>query len=143
MEAAAAAADVVAAAPPPEKPEEMNEEDDKVSANELLLIKAQRLMDKITSSPNNPSPSVLHALASILEAQESRSIHTPSLETVFVNVVLFCYCENSSSVTRLVTVIFQCQRVTVGDKFHMLRCSIEDCFSCYMLRVIVSNNFIS
>lgn len=78
--------DVVAVAAAPEQPPpaaaeqqgevEMNKEDDEKLKNELLLIKAQRLMDKITSSPNNPNPSVLHALASILETQESRSIYT-------------------------------------------------------------------
>lgn len=72
--------DVAAAAAPPEQPppaaeqEEMKNENDEKSKNELLLIKAQRLMDKITSSPDNPNPCVLHALASLLETQESRSI---------------------------------------------------------------------
>lgn len=72
--------DVAAAAPPPEQPppaaeqEEMKNENDEKSKNEFLLIKAQRLMDKITSSPDNPNPCVLHALASLLETQESRSI---------------------------------------------------------------------
>lgn len=40
--------------------------------DENLLVKAQNLMDKITSSPDNPNPNVLHALASILETQELR-----------------------------------------------------------------------
>lgn len=73
---------VVAAAPPPAAAEQgevqMNKEDDEKLKNELVLIQAQRLMDKITSSSENPNPSVLHALASILETQESRSIYTPS-----------------------------------------------------------------
>lgn len=38
---------------------------------EELLEKAQKLIDKITSSPDNPNPTVLHALSSLLEAQES------------------------------------------------------------------------
>lgn len=54
-----------ASAPPPE---ERPEEDE----NEVLIAKAQSLMDKITATPDNPSPNVLHALATILEAQESR-----------------------------------------------------------------------
>lgn len=50
-----------------------SENDGGEDAEELLLMsKAQKLMDKITSSPDNPNPSVLHALASILETQESR-----------------------------------------------------------------------
>lgn len=40
--------------------------------NEVLIAKAQSLVDKITASPDNPSPNVLHALATILETQESR-----------------------------------------------------------------------
>ncbi|PPR90867.1 hypothetical protein GOBAR_AA29811 [Gossypium barbadense] len=35
------------------------------------MAKAQALMEKITSSPDNPNPTVLHALASLLETQES------------------------------------------------------------------------
>lgn len=42
-----------------------NEED-------ILVAKAQSLLDKITSSPDNPNADVLHALASILESQELR-----------------------------------------------------------------------
>lgn len=40
--------------------------------NEVLIAKAQTLMDKITANAENPSPSVLHALSSLLETQESR-----------------------------------------------------------------------
>ncbi|KAF7138759.1 hypothetical protein RHSIM_Rhsim07G0173400 [Rhododendron simsii] len=36
------------------------------------MVKAQALMEKITSSPDNPNPNVLHALSSIFETQESR-----------------------------------------------------------------------
>ncbi|XP_057958873.1 DDB1- and CUL4-associated factor homolog 1 [Malania oleifera] len=39
---------------------------------ENLFSKSQKLMDKITSSRDNPNPDVLHALSSILETQESR-----------------------------------------------------------------------
>ncbi|KAF5726321.1 DDB1- and CUL4-associated factor 1 isoform X1 [Tripterygium wilfordii] len=45
--------------------EEVKNEDDE------LIEKAQRLMEKITSSPDNPNPTVLHALSSLLETQES------------------------------------------------------------------------
>ncbi|KAK6912401.1 hypothetical protein RJ641_022002 [Dillenia turbinata] len=37
-----------------------------------VMSKAQTLMEKITSSQENPNPNVLHALASILETQESK-----------------------------------------------------------------------
>ncbi|KAK6927757.1 hypothetical protein RJ641_006348 [Dillenia turbinata] len=37
-----------------------------------VMSKAQILMEKITSSQENPNPNVLHALASILETQESK-----------------------------------------------------------------------
>ncbi|CAA0831916.1 DDB1- and CUL4-associated factor homolog 1 [Striga hermonthica] len=48
--------------------EEQQEDDE----NDLLMAKAQSLVDKITADPDNPSPNVLHALSTILEAQESR-----------------------------------------------------------------------
>lgn len=38
---------------------------------EELMAKAQKLMEKITSSPDNPNPTVLHALSSLFEIQES------------------------------------------------------------------------
>lgn len=47
--------------------EERQEEDE----NDILMAKAQSLVDKITANPENPSPNVLHALATILETQES------------------------------------------------------------------------
>ncbi|KAL8171430.1 hypothetical protein V2J09_023234 [Rumex salicifolius] len=40
--------------------------------DEVLVSKAQKLMNMITSSQENPNPKVLHALASILENQEAR-----------------------------------------------------------------------
>ncbi|KAL8264063.1 hypothetical protein R6Q59_022193 [Mikania micrantha] len=49
-----------------EEEEETNNED------EILIAKAQGLIDKITASPDNPNPLLLHALASILETQEAR-----------------------------------------------------------------------
>ncbi|CAH8355707.1 unnamed protein product [Eruca vesicaria subsp. sativa] len=36
-----------------------------------LVVKAQKLMDNITTVPSNPNPTVLHALSHLLEAQES------------------------------------------------------------------------
>ena len=44
------------------------------SEEEALLSRAQNLMSKISEAEANPNPMHLHALASILETQESRSI---------------------------------------------------------------------
>ncbi|GAA0175766.1 hypothetical protein LIER_28879 [Lithospermum erythrorhizon] len=52
-----------------EEEEENQEGDDEV---EELIAKANSLMDKITANVNNPNPNLLHALASLLETQESR-----------------------------------------------------------------------
>ncbi|KAL3498190.1 hypothetical protein ACH5RR_040922 [Cinchona calisaya] len=75
---------VAAAVPPQEEPsalageggvesqpgeEEKREGEDE---NEVLIGKVQGLMDKITANAENPSPSILHALSSILETQEAR-----------------------------------------------------------------------
>ncbi|KAI3970170.1 hypothetical protein MKW92_015146 [Papaver armeniacum] len=51
-----------------------SEEPSRNNENEIenLVSKAQELMTKITSSRLNPSPKVLNAIASMLEAQESR-----------------------------------------------------------------------
>lgn len=57
-------------APPPPSSPPIQEEDSGDDDN--LQSKVQKLMEKITSSPDNPNPSVLHALSSILETQESR-----------------------------------------------------------------------
>ncbi|MED6201184.1 hypothetical protein PIB30_092395 [Stylosanthes scabra] len=57
---------------PPVEEEEEEEEDDSKKEEEELVAKVNRLMEKITSAPDNPKPAVLHALASILETQESR-----------------------------------------------------------------------
>lgn len=46
--------------------------------DEVLISKAQKLMNMITSSQENPNPKVLHALASILENQEARFV-SPAL----------------------------------------------------------------
>ncbi|KAF7830210.1 DDB1- and CUL4-associated factor-like protein 1 [Senna tora] len=48
------------------------EEDASKKEEDELIAKAISLMDKITSAPENPKPTVLHALASILETQELR-----------------------------------------------------------------------
>ncbi|XP_050366514.1 DDB1- and CUL4-associated factor homolog 1 [Argentina anserina] len=54
--------------------EEDEEDEDEEPKNEEdeMMAKAQKLMDKTMASPDNPSPSVLHALASLLETQEQR-----------------------------------------------------------------------
>lgn len=50
------------------------EDDEEEAKNEddELIARAHKLMEKITASPDNPNPTVLHALASLLETQESR-----------------------------------------------------------------------
>lgn len=48
------------------------EEDASKKEEDELVSKALSLMEKITSAPDNPKPTVLHALASILETQEFR-----------------------------------------------------------------------
>ncbi|KAL2925727.1 DDB1- and CUL4-associated factor-like protein 1 [Bienertia sinuspersici] len=67
--------------PPPQPPssaeheeEEDDEEDEEEEEDEDdgLMTKAQKFMELITSSPDNPNPKALHALASLLESQESR-----------------------------------------------------------------------
>lgn len=52
------------------------EEDEEEAKNEddELIARAHKLMEKITASPDNPNPTVLHALASLLETQESRFV---------------------------------------------------------------------
>ncbi|KAE8076075.1 hypothetical protein FH972_014748 [Carpinus fangiana] len=47
------------------------EKEEPRNEDEELIAKAQKLMEKITSSPENHSPLVLHSLASLLETQES------------------------------------------------------------------------
>lgn len=48
------------------------EEDASKKEDDELISKALSLMEKITSAPDNPKATVLHALASILETQEFR-----------------------------------------------------------------------
>lgn len=74
---------------------EGEEDEMKKKEGEELIEKAQRLMDKITSSsPDNPNPTVLHALSSLLETQESlyvpRSFLSPPL-SLFISNNLIVY----------------------------------------------------
>ncbi|KAL5850013.1 hypothetical protein ACOSQ4_008026 [Xanthoceras sorbifolium] len=46
-------------------------EEETKTEEEELMAKAQRLMDKITSSADSPNPTLLHALSSLFEIQES------------------------------------------------------------------------
>ncbi|KAI8547754.1 hypothetical protein RHMOL_Rhmol07G0220000 [Rhododendron molle] len=83
------------AAPPVEEEEEEGEEEEEqeeeeISEDESLMVKAQALMEKITSSPDNPNPNVLHALSSIFETQESRSPSFLSL-SLSLSLYLFIY----------------------------------------------------
>ncbi|XP_048436349.1 DDB1- and CUL4-associated factor homolog 1 [Pyrus x bretschneideri] len=55
-----------------EEEEDEEEEEEVKNEGDELVAKAQKLMDKITATPDNPNPTVLHALASLLETQESR-----------------------------------------------------------------------
>ena len=72
-----------------EEEEEVEEEEEEPrSEDDELMEKATRLMDKITSSPENPNPAVLHALASLLEEQEKR-YHSISLRVSFI-YLFFC-----------------------------------------------------
>lgn len=54
--------------------EDEDEEDEEEEKNDDdgLMSRAQELMGKITSSPLNPNPNALHALATLLENEESR-----------------------------------------------------------------------
>ncbi|GLT85096.1 hypothetical protein SLE2022_032980 [Rubroshorea leprosula] len=49
---------------------ERQDQEEEGKDDEELMTKAQSLMEKITSSPDNPNPAVLHALSSLLETQE-------------------------------------------------------------------------
>ncbi|XP_073131908.1 DDB1- and CUL4-associated factor homolog 1 [Henckelia pumila] len=51
-----------------EERQEQQEED----ANEVLVSKAQALMDMIVASHENPNPNALHALGTLIETEESR-----------------------------------------------------------------------
>lgn len=60
-----------AAAAEPEAAAEGQKQDEE-DESDLLTAKAQSLIDKITSNPENPSPRVLHALSTIIETEEAR-----------------------------------------------------------------------
>ncbi|KAJ0262950.1 DDB1- and CUL4-associated factor 1 [Hirschfeldia incana] len=47
------------------------EEEGQQKEEDELIVKAQKLMDSITTGANNPNPTILHALSHILESQES------------------------------------------------------------------------
>lgn len=55
-------------------PSQHDEEEDSKKEEDELVTKVNKLMEKITSAPDNPNATVLHALSSILETQESRYI---------------------------------------------------------------------
>lgn len=67
------------------------EEEESKKEEEELIAKVNKLMEKTTSAPDhdNPNPTVLHALASILETQESRFV---SSLHVHVSVYSIPYC---------------------------------------------------
>lgn len=54
--------------------EDEEEEEEPKNEDDELMAKAQKLMEKIAASPDNPNPTVLHALASLLETQEARYV---------------------------------------------------------------------
>ncbi|KAG9443968.1 hypothetical protein H6P81_015308 [Aristolochia fimbriata] len=54
------------------------ESDDRKNEDAALLDRAHRLMLKIVSTQENPSPKLLHAVASILETQEARYLEESS-----------------------------------------------------------------
>lgn len=71
MEAArSASAEDMAIADAPAESEERKVESEE--DEEALVARAQKLMDKVLHTLENPNPKLLHALASMLEAQESR-----------------------------------------------------------------------
>lgn len=61
------AAAVTLAAAGPEEPRGESED-------EALLSRAQKLISKIVATQANPNPRLLHTLATMLEAQESRYV---------------------------------------------------------------------
>lgn len=71
-----------AVAPPPTEGEGEAEAD-------ALTERAQSLMARITSSQHNPNPRVLHALASLLETEESRYVLLSFLSPSFKYSFLF------------------------------------------------------
>lgn len=62
-------------------------EGEELGVDDELIDKAQKLMEKITSSANNPNPNILHALSHLLESQESLYVSFSLTFTLF----LICY----------------------------------------------------
>lgn len=78
MEAArSASAEDMAMADAPAESEERKVESEE--DEEALVARAQKLMDKLLDTLENPNPKLLYALASMLEAQESRFAVSRSL----------------------------------------------------------------
>ena len=68
------------------------EEDETKKEEEELIEKAQRWIDKITSTPDNPNPTLLHALSSLLETQESLYGKTPlPIQSFCFSIFLFLF----------------------------------------------------
>lgn len=65
-------------------PHDEEEEDASQNEDDELVAKVNKLMEKITSAPDNPQPTVLHALATILETQESRYVTIISFINEFI-----------------------------------------------------------
>ena len=81
---------------------EGEEVDETKKEEEELIEKAQKRIDKITSSPDNPNPTLLHALSSLLETQESLYAYPPFPYSFLYYIFLFLF----SSLTN--TYLFPC-----------------------------------
>lgn len=68
---------------------EEQEDEEAMTEDDKLIAKAQKLMEKITSSPDNPNLSVLHGLASLLETQESRYSFLSFTCPLYLNCFLY------------------------------------------------------
>lgn len=88
--------------PQPQSQREGEEVDETKKEEEELIEKAQKWIDKITSSPDNPNPTLLHALSSLLETQESLYAYPPFPYSFLYYIFLFLF----SSLTN--TYLFPC-----------------------------------
>lgn len=88
--------------PQPQSQREGEEVDETKKEEAELIEKAQKRIDKITSSPDNPNPTLLHALSSLLETQESLYAYPPFPYSFFYYIFLFLF----SSLTN--TYLFPC-----------------------------------
>lgn len=88
--------------PQPQSQREGEEVDETKKEEEELIEKAQKWIDKITSSPDNPNPTLLHALSSLLETQESLYAYPPFPYSFLYYIFLFLF----SSLTN--TYLFLC-----------------------------------